>query len=237
MHALRIDFVGKGEDNRELVVDYRRGRFAVEQYLFARSYMYAQVYHHKTVRAAEWMFLKLMERFRDCVKKGDHIDGLEAVQSLVTSGEMTTDSYVGLDDVTVTATVNRWAGLSGAAGKVDDGVMADLAMRIADRKLFKTVDLGDDPSVIEQVAPELSRAAMKFFGENAKYYYHVDTATQTGYSRRADELHVVGHPVHGTVALGTLMDELSIGRDVSTVRVVCAPELLPTLKAVVDRFL
>ena len=117
LHALRLDSVGTGDDNRELVVDYRRGRFAVEQYLFARSYMYAQVYHHKTVRAAEWMFLKLMERFRDCIESGVDIDGLESVQSLITSGEMSADSYLGLEDVAVTATVNRWAGLEGDKGQ------------------------------------------------------------------------------------------------------------------------
>ena len=241
LHALRLDSIGTGDDNRELVVDYRRGRFAVEQYLFARSYMYAQVYHHKTVRAAEWMFLKLMERFRDCIESGVDIDGLESVQSLITSGEMSADSYLGLEDVAVTATVNRWAGLEGDKGQTSDSVMVDLARRLANRRLFKTLDLGDDPSAIKRIAPELSNAlseaSTEVFGEHGKYYFHLDTATQTGYSRRADELHVVGHPVHGTVTLGTLMDELSIGRAVSTVRVVCAPELLKPLREVVEKLL
>src|SRR6185503_8859318 len=62
IHAIQIATVrAGGDDPSDLVVDYRRGMYAVEQYLFARSYMYAQVYHHKTVRAAEWMFIKTLE--------------------------------------------------------------------------------------------------------------------------------------------------------------------------------
>ena len=61
----------------DLVVDYRRGMYAVEQYLFARSYMYAQVYHHKTVRAAEWMFIKTLERFAELARHGHEPAGLE----------------------------------------------------------------------------------------------------------------------------------------------------------------
>ena len=64
IHAIQVATVRTGADDpTDLVVDYRRGMYAVEQYLFARSYMYAQVYHHKTVRAAEWMFIKTLERF------------------------------------------------------------------------------------------------------------------------------------------------------------------------------
>ena len=49
LHALAVEDVRAGADDpRDLVIDYRRGMYAVEQYLFARSYMYAQVYHHKT---------------------------------------------------------------------------------------------------------------------------------------------------------------------------------------------
>ena len=71
IHAIQIANIRGGDDPLDLVVDYRRGMYAVEQYLFARSYMYAQVYHHKTVRAAEWMFIKTMERFAELARRGD----------------------------------------------------------------------------------------------------------------------------------------------------------------------
>jgi len=64
------------EDPSDLVVDYRRGMYAVEQYLFARSYMYAQVYHHKTVRAAEWMLIKVFERYSQLARAGHEPPGL-----------------------------------------------------------------------------------------------------------------------------------------------------------------
>ncbi len=79
LHALQIQPVHAGDDPDDLVIDYRRGKYAVEQYLFARSYMYAQVYHHKTVRAADWMFLKIMERYRELAAGGLEPPGLEPV--------------------------------------------------------------------------------------------------------------------------------------------------------------
>src|SRR5262249_31884919 len=62
VHALGIARVREGDDPEDLVLDYGRGLNALAQFLFGRFYMYAQVYYHKTVRAAEHMFSKIMER-------------------------------------------------------------------------------------------------------------------------------------------------------------------------------
>jgi hypothetical protein len=230
LYALRIDDVG---GRRDLVVDYRRGMYAVEQYLFARSYMYAQVYHHKTVRAAEWMFLKLLQRFADLARAGAEPPGLPAAGALARGEPLAVADYLRLDDVAVTAAIDGWA--SGAA----DPILRDLCARLAERRLFKTIELGDDPAVESRVAPELARVAAARFGPDAAHYYVIDNARQVGYYARevTEELHVVGHPQHGAVSLGKLLADLPLGRPVSTMRLVCAPELVAELRPVVARLL
>src|SRR5690606_1480259 len=103
LHALQVRAVRSGSDPDDLVVDYRRGMYAVEQYLFARSYMYAQVYHHKTVRAAERMFVELFARFRALAAAGDDPGGLGPVAALAGGAPLSVDDYLWLDDVAVLA--------------------------------------------------------------------------------------------------------------------------------------
>ena len=81
-YAIQIAAVHTGgEDPSDLVVDYRRGMYAVEQYLFARSYMYAQVYHHKTVRAAEWMYIKTLYLLAQIARQDREPSGLPVART------------------------------------------------------------------------------------------------------------------------------------------------------------
>jgi uncharacterized protein len=232
LHALRIEAIHDSEDPTDLVVDYRRGMYAVEQYLFARSYMYAQVYHHKTVRAAEWMFIKVMQRFGELCRAGAAPPGLDVAARIATGAQPSVADYLWLDDLTVLTAIDGWAGLGpgGEAAAADDPLLRDLATRLVRRRLFKTIDLGDDPGVIGRVEPRVAEIAGERFGDQAPYYYQLDNARLVGYLAREDEeLHVVGHPRHGTVTLGRLLEDMPLGRPTSMIRLVCAPELRPAL--------
>jgi hypothetical protein len=241
LHALRIEPIRGGADPADLVVDYRRGKYAVEQYLFARSYMYAQVYHHKTVRAAEWMFIKLMQRFGELARAGREPPGMPAAGHLARGREIPIDEYLWLDDISVTGALDRWAGQGpdGAAAAAEDPILRDLAFRLVRRRLFKTIDLGDEPGItddlIRRIQPEIDQVAAAQFGAAAPFYYQIDRARQIGYQTKpGEELHVVGHPRHGTVGLGRLLEDLPLGQPISTVRLVCAPELLPGLRPIAE---
>ncbi len=229
LHAMRIESVHNSDDPEDLVIDYRRGMYAVEQYLFARTYMYAQVYHHKAVRAAERMFIKLLSRFSELALADSEPPGLALAAKIARGKKLSVDEFLFLDDYSLFTAIDRWAGL-GAEGEKEaakDPIIRDLANRLIRRRLFKTMDLGDDPSVIPRIAEQVQEIAAKTFGADARYYYHLDNAKQIGYSAHSDEeLHVVGHPRYGTVTLGRLLEDLPLGRPVSTVRLVCAPELV-----------
>src|SRR3954466_4504150 len=114
IHAIQIANVRTGADDpSDLVVDYRRGMYAVEQYLFARSYMYAQVYHHKTVRAAEWMFIKTLERFAELARTGAEPEGLSIAAAMARGGDVSVDDYIRLHDVSLTTAFDQWSGHAG----------------------------------------------------------------------------------------------------------------------------
>ncbi len=226
IHALKLEPIHRGADPIDLVVDYRRGMFAVEQYLFARSYMYAQVYHHKTVRAAEWMFVKLFRRFADSPGQRSSLPGAD---KLCRGENLSVAEYLSLDDVSVTMAIDQWAGMICGVASSSDPVIRDLSQRFAKRRLFKTIELGDDPGIIPEMQPRVDAICREHFGDSAKYYYEFDCTEQVGYvSGRNEELHVVGHPRHGTVVLGRLLDEVPLGRT-KLVRLVCAPEVLEPL--------
>jgi hypothetical protein len=236
LHALQIRPVHADDDPDDLVIDYRRGKYAVEQYLFARSYMYAQVYHHKTVRAADWMFLKIMQRFRELAASGDEPAGLEPVARMARGGALAVDDYLWLDDVSLTAAIDGWAGRGPRGARAaGDPVLRDLSQRLVARRLFKTIELGHDASLIDRVREPALRAARERFGVAAHHYVVLDNATQIGYRAASDEeLYVIGHPVHGTVTLGRLLEDLALGRPLSTLRLMCAPELIDALRPIAE---
>jgi hypothetical protein len=238
LHALRLETLREGSDP-DVVIDYRRGMYAVEQYLFARTYMYAQVYHHKTVRAAEHMFVTLLRRYRELAGEGREPPGLAAVAGLCRGAEVSVADYLALDDVVVGAAMQRWAGRAPGEGAAADPLIRDLSARLIDRRLFKTIDLGDDPAVAAEIAGPAEAIARERLGESGRYYVHLDTAEQIGYEQGEGEgeLHVVGHPRHGVVTLGALLAELPLGQPTQTVRLVCAPELVADLLPLAERVL
>jgi HD superfamily phosphohydrolase len=228
VHALRVERVREGDDPNDLVIDYRRGMYAVEQYLFGRFYMYAQVYYHKTVRAAEWMFTKLMERFATLAREGRAPAGLPAAEALARGERIEVDDYLVLDDARVWCAMEDWARMRGG-----DPVLTDLSARLVARRLFKALEAGDDPEQAAALAPRLAEAARAVLGERAPHYYAIDHAERQG-PRPGDGLFVVGHPRHGTVELGELVQEMPIGRQTFTVRVLCAPELVEAFRPIID---
>lgn len=220
IHALRLLPVRGGEDPLDLVIDYDRGVHAVEQYLLGRFSMYAQVYYHKTVRAAEWMFLLLMHRFAELARAHAEPPELPCAARLARGEAVAVSEYLTLDDARVQTALFDWA--LGA----NDVVLRDLAGRLVHRRLFKTLEASGDPDAMPDLLPRLDQAARALFGDRASSYFAVDRAERLGYDARpGEEIFVVGHPRLGTVDLGQLGEELPIQRQRFTVRVVAAPEL------------
>jgi uncharacterized protein len=200
--------------------------------------MYAQVYHHKTVRAAEWMFIKTLERFAQLARHGeaDEPPGLAIAGQMARGAEVAVGDYLRLHDVSITTALDRWAGHDGPPAA--DPVLADLSARLVDRRLFKTFDLGDDKVAADRVWPQALEVAEQRFGIAARCYVHLDTARQVGYLAADDEeLHVIDHPRYGAVTLSRLLEDMPLGQPMAAIRLVCAPELVDALRPLVEHAL
>jgi len=234
IHAIQVAPVrAAGDEPNDLVVDYRRGWYAVGQYLFARSYMYAQVYHHKTVRSAEWMFIKTLERFAELARADSEPAGLEIAATMARGGDVSVEEYLRLHDVSLTTALDAWAGLDGPGA--NDAVLEDLARRLVGRQLFKTFDLGDDRTAAERLWPQALEVAERRFGSVGRYYVHLDTARHAAYLAKDDEeLYVIDHPKYGAVTLSRLLEDMPLGQPTATIRLVAAPELVDELRPIVE---
>jgi uncharacterized protein len=227
VHALRVERVREGDDPDDLVLDLQRGVHAVEQFLFGRFYMYAQVYYHKTVRAAEAMFLAVMRRFAELCRRGDEPAGLAPAARMARGERISVGEYLSLDDAHVQVALDAW----GAGAR--DEALRDLAARLQARRLWKTIEIGDDPAAVDDLQPALEEEARRVLGERAPWSFTIDRAERLGYEpRKGEELYVVGHPELGTVELGELV---RVGKRSFTVRVICAPELLESFERICAR--
>ncbi len=119
----------------------RKALPAAEQFLLARYTLHEQVYFHKTTRCAEQMIAKLLRRAADLADgpEAEKETGLEKDHPLLRffgAGGATLANYQTLDDSVVIGATERMA------ERATDPALIDLARRLRERRLYKTLDLG-----------------------------------------------------------------------------------------------
>ena len=115
-----------------------KGLRAAEEYLLARYNLHSQVYMHKTTRSAEQMLGALLAKIAQSVAQGDVApSGLPEDHALVRylGDDPNTETYLALDDAVI------WSALAPMA-RAEDQVIAGLASRLRDRRLYKCLDVG-----------------------------------------------------------------------------------------------
>jgi hypothetical protein len=135
-----------------------KGLQAAEGYLLGRYHLYAQVYLHKTTRAAEKMLGALLSmvvrRMRD---DGIADTGLAETHDLVRLFERAPDelqAYLRLDDSAV------WSALAAMAGARDESIRR-LALGLRDRRLYKCLDVGNMAKNISALAMQRFKLALR----------------------------------------------------------------------------
>lgn len=125
LYSMEVD-----EEKDRLVVSGDKGQTAVEDYLFARYSMYAQVYYHKKNLAARALLRKLISR---AAQMADRICFMDAPTAKWLLGhDLSVEEYLELDDVQMTYHIKRWQ-------SDKDAILSDLASRFIHRRLFKAV--------------------------------------------------------------------------------------------------
>lgn len=158
------------EENDRMVVVGEKGQIAVEDYLFARYSMYAQVYYHRKNLAARAMLGKLISRARHVLEKGKGVISFidEPTALWLTGKELSVDDYLCLDDVQFFYHIKRWL-------KDKDTVLADLAFRFLNRRIFKASRINSrDPEEIAKIESQAKKAVADC-GLDPEFYVGVES--------------------------------------------------------------
>ncbi|MCC8425041.1 HD domain-containing protein [Mucilaginibacter sp. UR6-11] len=181
------------------IVIEEKGIYSVEKFIIARRLMYWQVYLHKTVIAAEQMLVKILERSRELVLKGEKLFATPALNHFLTN-TLTREAFIKdghlevftqLDDTDILSAVKIWA-------SSDDFVLAKLCNDFVHRKLFH-VDITNDK-------PDKNLVAQ--LGENAVVKYGI-AKTEVPYFVFTDSIKNNAYRV-GDGNIGVLMKDGSV---------------------------
>jgi HD superfamily phosphohydrolase len=174
-------------DGKRIAVD-RRAIEAVEAYLVALDHMYRAVYFHHTVRAASRLLEGLLSRAIGLHKAGDTtVFGLAApgkspVIELIENGtKVDLPAYLRLGEYHVWYLIDHWQ-------QHRDPVLSDLARRLAERRLPKTVEVPDEKyrelKRLEERAADLTIETLRFVDETSvRFYVLVDEPERTSYKQ------------------------------------------------------
>lgn len=129
-----------GDANRDLVWP-DKSKLAIEEYVFARYYMYQNVYFHKTTRGFEKLLVALWKRARQLHDSGRAISLLPAIRRLWAKDPAVVD-YVRVEEFTVLQQLEQWT-------RSRDPGLAELSDRFLRRKRFAMVE---PPENIREIA-------------------------------------------------------------------------------------
>jgi len=188
---------------------------AAEQFLLARYTLHEQVYLHKGKRCVERMFAELLSRVARHVGLGNSLkstgltDG-HALMRFLRSDEL--GDYLALDDAVL------WGALEEMT-RAEDSEIADLAVRLRERRLFKTLDIASIGYDTDSQVKWAKRIDKKFSAEIAAGSVLKDEAKLTIYTQiGADEerMHKKLHVLDGD-------KPIEIGNRSALVRALVAP--------------
>jgi len=112
-------------------------KYAIEEYIFARFYMYQNVYFHHCTRGFEKLLLAIWARAKMIIKDGAKVDLLPAVRPFMADASPTVAEYLRLAECHVLAQVDLWR-------EAKDPVLKDLSGRFLGRKGFAWIELKGD---------------------------------------------------------------------------------------------
>ncbi|MCL2724082.1 MAG: HD domain-containing protein [Polyangiaceae bacterium] len=206
-----------------LAIDGAKGLPAIEAFILARLFMFQQVYLHKTTRTAEWMIRTVLGRASTLIADGVRLPGTPRAIERAAHGEAPDlADYLELDDAVLTVAMHAWE--SGP-----DADLANLCMRVRERRLFKTFELFG-----EQASPEGRRAALEMarevahtHGMNPDVFVGLDVARDTPFNDGEGEPLLVVFakgPARQLRDVSFVLGRLA-GQEISRVRIVLSPEL------------
>jgi len=157
------------------------GLHTAEQYIFARYFMYTQVYLHPVTVGSDVLVGRILQRARDILQAGGSLEmpfGLGAI--LAMEGNVGVADYLAIDESTLMYAFHLWT-------QAKDSVIRDLSRRFLNRQLFGAV-------VREELTSEewgYLRTAARTRGFDPDYYIVGRTSEVAGYVYRGKGISVL----------------------------------------------
>jgi HD superfamily phosphohydrolase len=171
-HLMRV-YHGKPPVDGGVVIQ-KKGKYSIESYVLARHIMYQDVYYHKTTRGVEVLISNAIKRAKELTSETLKLSSeLEFIRE---DRETNFQDILGLDDHKLFRAIYDWS-------KCSDETLANLANRIINRDLLKSIELSRDreheySGGLDEKIAELARS--KGIKE-PEYFCAQDFATETPY--------------------------------------------------------
>lgn len=132
-HRILTTFELHGEGSARDIVWPEKSKLAIEEYIFARYYMYQNVYLHKTTRGFEKMIEAMWRRARTLFDQGDNVNLVPAINDFWSAQSPSIEQYLALEEFTVLHQIQNWT-------KHADKPLQDLARRFLNRNRFAMIE-------------------------------------------------------------------------------------------------
>lgn len=126
----------KAEQREGLVIDARKGLYAIESFLLSRYHMYEQVYFHKTTRCFELITQKILERVKELYNSQEINENYFLTEELFNflNNDLSLKNFFYLDDYCILTHINHWRKIT------KDDILKKLCDCNINRKPYKIID-------------------------------------------------------------------------------------------------
>lgn len=179
--------------NDELVID-EKGLQNIESFLYARRYMYWQVYLHKTVIAAERMICNTFKRAQYLMLGGDDLPCTDALKVFLTKNYTVEDfsnqislleTFGNLDDHDLWGAIKLWRNHA-------DTILSGLCTRLLQRNLFH-IELTESP-IQKSKVEKLRHAIHNNFGillKDTQYLFSTGYVSNEAFASEGKPVHIL----------------------------------------------
>lgn len=171
-----------------------KGVYSIEKFIVARRIMYWQVYLHKTVVAAEFMLIHVLQRAKELFQQGEEIFASPALaffmKNNITAGDFKSspkvlEQFAQLDDYDILGAIKVWQ-------SSDDKVLSELAVRIIDRRLFK-IEVSKTPFSEKRIQEVKSnvRKNLELTEFEVEHFVYTNTLTNNAYNNEKENINLL----------------------------------------------
>ena len=139
-----------------------KSALAIEEYVFARYYMYWCVYLHKTTRGFEKIVEAMWKYARSLHDAGTNVNLVAPIAQFWSADEPSVDQFLALEEFTVLSQIQIWS-------DHDDKGLSELARRFLHRERFAAIEAPAWKNLLKPNVEEWEDALLKLVSRHSEY--------------------------------------------------------------------